>query len=430
MKSIKSGIIYILSKLDIQEIGEDTVKLFMLQMITLIISFLPSILISRTLGPEMKGRYDLFSLLNSYISDFGLLGFGAGLLFYQMTKEYHLSTIHGTGLLFSVIMAVILSGVGCITVELWSGTFAGLPMNFIILAFILSPFLLYKLLMGNILLGMNKAIVSYIFSLILGMSDAVIVLLLYICRQLSYSAIIYLVSIENVIFSIAGILYIFLHSERRFNFDFSLFKCALKYGIVTYIGTMANSILFKIDLLFLNYYKGNEMVGIYSVAVRWAEMLFLMDSAISAATIYKIGSLDMKEAKVLTLHTMKLQAIVSGTMGVGMLLAAYPLILLVYGKAYIQAALPLVILLPGIASWSVGKVVSQYIVYKLGKAKWCTCAAIIGAAFNIILNFIFIPRFNLNGAALASTFSYIMVMGIILVLGLKRERIKRGRHDI
>lgn len=420
MRKIKMCIAFVLQKLGSQEIGREAFRLFVIQMLTLVISFVPSILISRTLGPEMKGRYDLFNLLCSYVTEFGLLGFGAGLLFYQMAKEHSLAAIHGTGIVFSLIMSIVVSGIGWLTSGLWKNAFTGLPTRFIVMVFCLSPFLFYKLLMGNILLGMNRALISYIISLITGIVDAVLVFVLYRCEQLSYITIIYLVSIESVIISGAGIWYISVHGEG-IRFEWDLMRKALKYGLVTYIGAMANSILFKIDLLFLNYIKGNEAVGIYSVAVRWAEMLFLMDSAIGAASLYKVGSLEKKEARILTLRTMRLQALISGLIGFGMIFLAYPMILFIYGEAYVEATYPLIILLPGIVCWSVGKIASQYVVYKLGKAQWCTYATIAGSILNVCLNLFLIPRAYLCGAALASTISYITVVVIVIFCGIRKK---------
>lgn len=405
-----------------REISRDALKMFVIQMITMGISFFPSILISRSIGPEMKGRYDLFNLLNGYILEFGTLGFGSGILYYQLSKKYTLARVHGTVIAFCAVMGGLLTAAGLCTLRLWEGMFAGLPYRYMVLALVICPFSFYKLIFNNMLLGMDKAVVSYYLSLALGIFDLLFVLFLFLTGGLTYSAIILLVSGETIILSFVGVIYM-LRSGRGLGFDPSLLWNALKYGIVLYAGAMANSILFKIDLLFINYFKGNEAVGVYSVAVRWAEMLFLLDSAISSATLYKISTGDEKEAKAIVAKTMRLQLTISGAVGTVMVFAAYPLIRTLYGEAYIGAVLPLIILLPGIIIWSVGKILSQYIVYKMGKAKYCTYTAILGAVLNAGLNCVVIPAWGIAGAAVSSTVCYGTVIGgTFLIYKIKQDK--------
>ncbi len=420
MNKAKTRIRKWMRHLGLQEIGTEASKLFIIQMITMAISFFPSILISRTIGPEMKGKYDLFNLLSSYIVEFGLLGFGSGLLYYQLSRKYALSKVHGTGIAFSLGMGGVLIMAGLFSLHVWEQMLQGLPTKYMILAFALCPFSFYKLIFGNILIGMNKAILNYSISLALGVFDFLFVSILFFSDNLNYSKLIILTTIETVIITIIGVVYLY-NKSHGLSVDFKLLINALRYGIVLYIGVMANSILFKIDTLFINYYKGNEAVGIYSVAVRWAEMLFLFDSAISTSSIYRISTVERKEARVVTAKTVRLQFAVSASMGVVMLLVAYPLIYLLYGKAYITATLPLIVLLPGIVSWSTGKIVSQFIVYKMGKALYCAVASIIGCVVNMILNAVLIPQFNIVGAAIASTISYWLVVGVIFLIFYYRE---------
>ena len=70
-----------------KSIKRDTLHIYIFQGLTLGIGMVGGILVARTLGPSNKGIIDLFSLLSSFIVDFGMLGFGSGLL-------YYLSLIH------------------------------------------------------------------------------------------------------------------------------------------------------------------------------------------------------------------------------------------------------------------------------------------------------------------------------------------------
>jgi O-antigen/teichoic acid export membrane protein len=70
------------------------------------------------------------------------------------------------------------------------------------------------------------------------------------------------------------------------------------------------------------------------------------------------------------------------------------------------AALPaLYILLPGVVSLAVGRVVSQYI-SGLGLTGRTSAATVFGFAVNLVINVMLIPRFGIEGAAVASLVSY------------------------
>jgi O-antigen/teichoic acid export membrane protein len=208
---------------------------------------------------------------------------------------------------------------------------------------------------------------------------------------------------------------VLFRQEPKLRPSFPLAKGSLRYGLVIYTGSVANLIHFKIDQVMLNYMLGSEAVGIYTVSVHWAEMLFILDSAIISAALYKISSSPAKESYLLTKRLFKAQVLVSGISGLLLCAFAYPLLFHFYGEAYMGAIWPLIFLVPGVVAWSCGKILSQYLSYNRGKFWAPTLFAIVGVFINVILNLLLISRFGINGAAIASTISYGSV--ILLTIG-------------
>src|SRR5690606_3485778 len=81
------------------------------------------------------------------------------------------------------------------------------------------------------------------------------------------------------------------------------------------------------------------------------------------------------------------------------------LIELLYGSEFLRSSLILKILLPGIFLMTIFKVLNMDIA---GRGKpWLSMKAMIPAVMiNIILNYLWIPKYEANGSALASTISY------------------------
>ena len=182
-------------------------------------------------------------------------------------------------------------------------------------------------------------------------------------------------------------------------------------------GTIANVLHFKIDQAMIAYWLGTTEVGIYTVSVRWAEMLFVLDNAILSAALFKIASSSTAAGYELTRQNFKTQMIISGGSGLILALLAYPLILFLYGPPFKEAILPLIILIPGIVAWSTSKAISNLLTYNLGMGGFLAKLSYLGCFMNIILNVFLIKFLSLGilGAAMASSLSYIFVSLVIMI---------------
>ena len=111
---------------------------------------------------------------------------------------------------------------------------------------------------------------------------------------------------------------------------------------------------------------------------------------------------------------------VSVAVAIGFNIFADLVIFILYGKAYLPAAMPLRIVSWYTAFSYLGSARSAWIVSK-NKQKHLTKIYIAAAALNVIMNFLFIPVWGINGAAIASLVSQILT-GIVLPFFIKDLR--------
>jgi len=95
------------------------------------------------------------------------------------------------------------------------------------------------------------------------------------------------------------------------------------------------------------------------------------------------------------------------------------LILFFYGAEYVKSVNAMLIILPGIVVMSIYKVLTRNFSSR-NRQQVSIMAACIALLVNLCLNFFWIPRFGIEGAALASTVSY-TVAGVILLVMVKME---------
>lgn len=397
-------------------VSEPARKIFKYQFLTVAFGLASNIIIARVLGPEKKGLVDMFVLIYMLILQFGLCGFGSG-LFYQITqKKCSLSKAHGTGIAFTLVAGLLIGSLGWLTFPLWQSIFPGIPQWIILAAFMLAPLVFYKQLWENIMTGINRAVdihkVASIFSII----QLSVIIILWRLDWFTYEIIIYW-SILRLALNMLTSFFIIRSQEKSIQADVSLAKDVLKYGSVIYAGALANALHFKIDQVMISYWLGLEAVGIYTVSVRWAETLFLLDTAILAASLYKISASSPEISFQTTRKVFRTQIVISIIAGILFALLAYPLVYTLYGEAYGNAALPLILLIPGIIAWSTTRSFSNLLTYNLGLGGFLTKVSFFGFFANVILNYFMIKilGWGINGAAIASSISYFIVAVAVVV---------------
>ncbi len=396
-------------------IRRDAIQIYLIQGISLGLGLVGGIIVARTLGPAKKGIFDLFNLLSSFIVEFGLFGFGNGLLYYLANKRWALSEVHGTGLIFSIITGIITILIGWLGFRIWIAILPGLDTWIILLPFFLSLVYYYRLIWSNIMTGINKAVTTYRIGFYFTICNVTGIFVLWNLNLLDVEYLIGMTVLLTILNGAFAFLVLF-RFERRLRPSKTLARETLRYGLVIYLGGVANVLHFKIDQLMINYWLGTSAVGIYAVSVRWGEMLFLLDNAFFSAALYKICSSNAEQSYSLSKRLFNVQILISSIAGASLVILAYPLVLILYGGAYREAVWPLILLVPGIVVWSASKIVSNMLIYNRGMGAFVTKVAVLGTFLNIFLNYYFLKVVNTGiiGASLASSLSYIVVVILIL----------------
>jgi O-antigen/teichoic acid export membrane protein len=104
------------------------------------------------------------------------------------------------------------------------------------------------------------------------------------------------------------------------------------------------------------------------------------------------------------------------------LIAIVPLGLLIpviFGALYAPAVIPCLIIAPGIAVYSLAPVLSTYFSGQLGRPLIPSLLAALSLSLDLVLVWLFVPRWGAAGAALASGVAYGVT--VIVMVGLFRR---------
>jgi O-antigen/teichoic acid export membrane protein len=97
-------------------------------------------------------------------------------------------------------------------------------------------------------------------------------------------------------------------------------------------------------------------------------------------------------------------------------IAAKPIVMLLFGKAFVPAVRPFLWLVPGIFAMGVETALVQYL-NSMGYPRVIVLLWFCSALLNIALNVYAIPHFGIAGASIVSTISYSLVFfGVALII--------------
>ena len=185
----------------------------------------------------------------------------------------------------------------------------------------------------------------------------------------------------------------------------------------------AAAIYTNLDLAFLEFMKGDREAGLYGVAVKIKLVLVNIITAVSAVLLPRMSFYYEKgrngEFDHLLISTLTAVNIISIPAVVYFVIYAEECILILAGPEFSGAVLPMRIIVPAAVIIGISNVVGMQMLVPIGREDIVIRAAWIGAATEVLLNIVFIPRFASAGAATATLAAEIFVM-LYLLRGASR----------
>lgn len=209
-------------------------------------------------------------------------------------------------------------------------------------------------------------------------------------------------------------------NDTKLSVNFLKYREILAVSIPMLITSSMGLIMGSIDVIMLGMYASELDIGVYSVALKISLITSISLSAINTISAPKFaefwGEKDIEGLSKIVQQSTKLIFWIS--FPVLAILLIFPVwILSFFGNEFIIGSTALMVLAIGqfinSASGSVGLVMNM-----TDKQKILQYLAIVSAIINIVLNYIFIPKYGVTGAAIATATSAI-IWNIMCVFYIK-----------
>jgi O-antigen/teichoic acid export membrane protein len=195
--------------------------------------------------------------------------------------------------------------------------------------------------------------------------------------------------------------------------DPRLGAASLWYGVRGQGSTVATNVTARLDVAMLPAFVTNANVGLYSVAANLSLIVHQLSNTFAGLVLPAAAS-DPERGRIKVIGSLWASLVVAGALAAGLALFARPLIGLVYGDSFRDAAEPLLLLLPGVVLFAGSSILAAG-VYAAGRPFTATFAQLLGMAVTVVGLFVFLRSGGITAAAIVSTVSYATVFAAMLI---------------
>jgi O-antigen/teichoic acid export membrane protein len=176
-----------------------------------------------------------------------------------------------------------------------------------------------------------------------------------------------------------------------------------RYSLYAFLSNALHFLVTRVDFWFLQYYQGEEQVGLYALASRIGQLFLVLPALVAGVILPSIaadpGARVPFERLFRGINTINI--LIMALLGV----AAFLVVPLIFGLEFEGSVFPLLILLPGIFSLAGQTLMAAYFAAK-GRPSVNTLSSFLTLLLVLILDLWLIPTKGAEGAAIASTIAY------------------------
>ncbi len=196
-------------------------------------------------------------------------------------------------------------------------------------------------------------------------------------------------------------------------FDRRLGLRTLWYGVRGQGNMVASSLNARLDLAILPAFVAPAGVGLYSVATNISLIVHQISNTF-AGLVLPAAAGDRERAHVKVIGSLYATLVIAAVLAVGLALLARPLLGLVYGDDFRDAAEPLLLLLPGAVLFAGSSIVTAGL-YAANRPFTATVTQVLGMLVTVVGLLVFLRTGGVNAAAIVSSAAYTTVFVATLI---------------
>lgn len=378
------------------------------QVLALGFALATSAIVARQLGQEGKGIVTLALLVPGLFVLFLEGGMALANIYFAGSRRFGVADLTQNTLAY-LLLVVPIGGAafGIFVATGWLGKLVpAVPLWLLLISITEFPFRLLIAAFCGVLRGLQRITLVNMVTLVDGLLTLLLTVLLVIIFPMGPAGAL-LASLGAVLVNTLWVSSL----VRRFGgrllprWNRPVLGATLSYGLRGYAGNILAFFNYRLDMLLVNGYLGPADVGIYSVSVRFAELLWYLPNAASFVLFPRVAASRPEEARAFTPRVLRATMVLTSIGALLFALLGQPLILWIYSPTFADAYWPLLLLLPGVVLLGGGRVLTNAIAGR-GQPHYNSLCFGLGFLLTVALDLLLIPRYGVSGASVASSLAY------------------------
>jgi O-antigen/teichoic acid export membrane protein len=380
-----------------------------------VMAFASSILLSRLLGPDGKGAYVAVVTLPGMLAAVGLLGLPGAVNYFAGRGASMKSLIRAT-YAFTAVLSVLLVGVVWFSLPvLETSILRAAPDNLVRVILLAVPLGILTTFGGSLLYGRQAVRVYNLIQISLAAVSLILVVVLVGLLRLGVDGAVAGAVTITVLTAVAVMVAVHRLGRSSPAGAHSSLRGMTSYAARLYPSSLSGYFVYRADTYIIQALMlgPQAALGLYSMAVTMDELIFYVPDSITTIFLPRVAGSTPEESNRLVGRVGRLTTLLTVAVALALIPAAFLGIHLVLPK-FVDCLPAFVVLLPGVISLSVAKVMTSYVNGR-GHPGLVAIGTVASLVLNVALNLVFIPRFGIVGASLSSLISYTFQAGMAVI---------------
>ena len=373
--------------------------------VSVVSALLMVVVLTQVLGTEGYGAYNALLVIPLIVVSFTHLGIRGASIYLLGNKKYDENQ-----LVSSVVFILIGSGIAGMllsAIGFWFFQESTFNLLLISLVIFIIPFRLTTIYTGGIYYGKDEIKKANQLNWMVNLLNLLLAVALVWWMDYGLIGAIVATLAANLFVAIKAMHMLIRQFTIKLKFHSVIVKHLLRMGILFSMSFFVLQLNYKIDILLLEKLSTISEVGLYSLATQIAEQLWQIPMAVSIVLFSRTANNESQSSPDNVLPLARTTLMLVFFIAIGLFIIAPFIIPLIFGEAFSASSLMLQIILPGIVMMTIFRVLSGQLA-GLGKPQVTLYIFIPALLINILLNFLWIPDYGGNGAAMASNVSYLV----------------------
>ncbi|KAF1079816.1 MAG: hypothetical protein GQF41_3933 [Candidatus Rifleibacterium amylolyticum] len=388
------------------------------------VTFIIHAVINRSLGPGGRGFLAEMQTWTGFFAVLFCMSMSTAIYHFSNREIYDYSdgSKFATIVMLSLLYAVIAGVVFWLSVSFLPGTFSS---NVIKYSHYIVLLLFFTMLAADLMVFLQATghirYSAYVVT-VQSLTGLLIVLMAYLTDNINFAFLLIYMLISQVV-AVAFIIAFCIKSglvERKELFSRKLAVELIKAGLKQHVATVAGFVYTRINQLIVFHYCGENDAGIFAVALNLSFSILFLPMTLQAALYPRV--IHASDDYEVTIKTLRLTFY---SWGAGVFLAillAKPMLMIYGGEQFQPAINAFQILMLAVWFLALSSMAAPFYVKK-GAFLLASLSAIALGIISITLNLFLVPRYQVTGAAIATSSTCLIgfVMVLVFLLYLSRR---------